>query len=178
LKVQKEEEILAKREALAKQSAEGEAIATEGEEFAFRMREGEGPGAKVGELEKKISAQEEIRPETRINDISYGEFIGVVRKADWAGVRGELKASSQNFTHEAFDHHFNPLNLMGRLMDAGMPFVEARALVKQYDVESFRPIRQGLVESGEFRARMGEKEQEPLRYDPSVDRHNGEKLIS
>ncbi|MDD4986760.1 MAG: hypothetical protein PHQ43_13485, partial [Dehalococcoidales bacterium] len=101
--------------------------------------------APVQTREKKITEHEDIVGQTKINAVTYSKFQEAVKAQDWAKVQEELHLSSANFTRDAFDHHFNPLNLMGRLMEGGMPLKEAKALVKEYETQAFKPTKEGLA---------------------------------
>lgn len=94
--------------------------------------------------DKKITEHEQIVGQTKVNAIAYSKFIDIVKAQDWPEAQRELHLSSANFTKDAFDHHFNPLNLMARLVEGGMSRAEAKVLIKDYDIQAFKPVREAL----------------------------------
>lgn len=97
---------------------------------------------------EKITSHEDIAQQTKVNAITFKKFQDLVTAQDWPKVKEELHLSSANFTQAAFEHHFNPLNLMGRLVDGHMDRQEAKVLVKAYEQQAFAPHKMEMAAKG------------------------------
>lgn len=95
---------------------------------------------------EKITQHEAIEGQTKVNDVTYKGFVDILKGGDMNRAKEELAKITANFSVNAFDHHFNPLNLMGRLTDEGMELKAAQAIVKPYEKEVFKPVRGALTE--------------------------------
>lgn len=93
---------------------------------------------------EKITEHEAIAGQTKVNDLTYAKFVDLLQTGEMDKARTELATITANFSKNAFDHHFNPLNIMGRLVDAGVDRQAAKEIVKTYEREVFKPVRGAL----------------------------------
>src|SRR5208337_4840374 len=98
----------------------------------------------------KIGAHEAITGQTMVNAVTYKGFVDILKSGDAARTQEELTTITANFSTDAFDHYFNPLNLLQRLVDTGMERKAARDLLKTYEKEVFKPVRAALANKAEL----------------------------
>lgn len=95
-----------------------------------------------------ITQHEVVKHDTAVDDMTYGRFVDLLKSGDMSKIGPELDAvASGKLSLNAVDHYFNPLNLMSRLVDNGMPLKDAKVLIKKYETEVFRPFREKVVAS-------------------------------
>ena len=107
----------------------------------------------------------DITAVTPIDDMSYGDLVSKLAKSEvvhdnngkvvevknnWGSITDELQQASRRFNTATFDHHFNPLTLLGRLtekigvdtgVDAAVALKGAKEIIRGYGEQVWKPFR-------------------------------------